>query len=157
MANILRSQGKLDEAIDQYRQVIQVSPGLVEARAGLARALASLARYDQAIEQYREVLEQKPDYLPALNALAWILATRPDTGSRRPDRAIALAERACRLTGYRNPTLLNTLAAAYASAGRFDRAADTAESALERASAGENRDLEEDIRKRLERYRGGEL
>ena len=45
-------------------------------------------------------------------------------------RPQSCAERACRLTAYRQAGMLSTLAAAYAEAGRFPEAVTTAEMAL---------------------------
>jgi hypothetical protein len=49
--------------------------------------------------------------------------------------------------------VLDTLAAAYASAGQFDKAAKTAQAALELASASNADELAEQLRNRLELYR----
>jgi spermidine synthase len=43
---------------------------------------------------------------------------------------VELAERACEATGYGDPALLDTLAAAYAAAGRYADAVATARRAL---------------------------
>jgi hypothetical protein len=40
--------------------------------------------------------------------------------------AVRLAEQACELTGHKRPLFLGTLSAAYAEAGRFDEAVETA-------------------------------
>ena len=63
-----------------------------------------------------------------------------------------LAERAAELTEHRDAAILDTLAAAYASAGRFVRAVEVATSALERTPASGGNQLPE-IRARLEGYR----
>ena len=44
--------------------------------------------------------------------------------------AVALAQRACELTGRRQPALLGTLAAAFATAGEFQKATATADEAI---------------------------
>ena len=64
---------------------------------------------------------------PALASLAWLLATAPEAALRDADQAIRLAERAAELTGRRDASALDVLAAAYAAAGQFDRAVDTAQ------------------------------
>ena len=64
------------------------------------------------------------------NNLAWLLATGSNISAKDADKAIELAEKACKLTEYKNPQCLDTLAVAYASAGRFDDAVKTAEKAL---------------------------
>ena len=55
-------------------------------------------------------------------ALAWLIATNLEVHGRDPDEAIRLASRSCELVNQDDavfPTLLGTLAAAYASAERF--------------------------------------
>ncbi|MEI2722200.1 MAG: hypothetical protein V9H26_01280 [Verrucomicrobiota bacterium] len=56
-----------------------------------------------------------------MNNLAWFLATNPDGGLRNGDRAVVLADQACRLTEWKSAILMGTLAAAYAEAGAFSR------------------------------------
>jgi hypothetical protein len=85
--------------------------------------------------------------------LAWILATHRDLALRNGARAVVLAERACQATDYKRPAYLQTLAAAYAEAGRFAEALDAAERAqnlLAAASPEEARNKE-----MLERFRAG--
>jgi hypothetical protein len=64
--------------------------------------------------------------------------------------AVRLADRAAELTGYENPVILDTLAAAYASAGHFEKAAAVAEEAIRLASESA---LLEQLRARLNLYR----
>ena len=88
-----------------------------------------------------------------LAGLAWLLATSGDGKIRRPAEAIQLAERAAALTNRRDVTVLDALAAAYASAGRYTDAVTTERAALaivERAGAAS---AAEPIRARLELYR----
>jgi len=85
--------------------------------------------------------------------MAWILATHPNPEVRNASQAIELAERAAELTKYQNASVLDTLAAAYAAAGQFDRAATTAQTAIALASTAEDDELVNHIRKRLELYK----
>src|ERR687888_117698 len=67
-------------------------------------------------------LALRADNAQALAGIAWIRATAADESLRDSDQAIALAERAAAATGRRNLSVLDALAAAYASAGRFEDA-----------------------------------
>jgi len=88
----------------------------------------------------------------ALNGLAWILATSPDEGVRRPDEATRLARHAAELTQRRDPAVLDTLAAALAATGQFDRAKKTAQAALDLANSAGNLEIAQQIELRLEGY-----
>ena len=101
------------------------------------------------------MLTVAPDHLEALHRLAWSLATCPRKSVRNGPRAVELAERACRATGYGAPPLMDALAAAYAESGRFKQAVDMAGRA---ASLAERQDgaLAEQIRRRLKRYEAHE-
>ena len=56
------------------------------------------------------------------NNLAWFLAANQKSSLRDGNQAVILAESACEQTQYQEPTLIGTLAAAYAEAGRFSNA-----------------------------------
>jgi tetratricopeptide (TPR) repeat protein len=72
----------------------------------------------RAIHSYRESLKLEPSWR-AQNDLAWILAVASDPALRDPEAAVALAEAAVNATHGRNAGIVDTLAAAYASAQRF--------------------------------------
>ena len=92
-------------------------------------SLHAQRRTSQAISRYLETLRLKPDHVMALYKLAWIRAAHPQAEFRNGPEAVRLAERACELTRYQAPAPLETLAAAYAEAGRFDDALAIAERA----------------------------
>ena len=66
--------------------------------------------------------------------------------------AVQLAERACAVAGQENYGLLDTLAAAYAEAGRFGDARRTARRARELAAAADAVPEAEEISRRVELY-----
>ena len=68
---------------------------------------------------------------------------------------MALAQRACGLSGDCAPGYLDTLAVAYAAAGRFDDAVGTAEKAIQLADSTAQTQLVSKIEVRLELYRAG--
>lgn len=147
--------GQTSEAIVQYQAVLAIEPGNAQGHFSLGRALAEEGRMREAVSQYRETLRLKPDAIPALNNLAWLLATTPEAAIRNGPQAVELAQEASRLSGNGDPGVLDTLAGAYAEAGRVSEAAQTAERALELASSQTNQVFVGALRKRLELYRAG--
>ncbi len=106
-----------------------------------------------AISHIRTSLEIQPDWPLAINDLAWMLATHPKESIRDGGEAIQLAEGLCVKTKYRRPTLLDTLAAAYAEGGRMDDAVSTMQKAIALLPAGATPPQE--FLQRLELYQNG--
>jgi spermidine synthase len=150
---VLRSQDKPDEAIGHYREALRLKPDLAEAHNNLGKVLAVTGRHAEANGHFREAVRLKPDWPAPLNDLAWILATCADAGVRDASEAVELAERACELTGHEDAAILDTLAAAYAEAGRFGQAVTTAQTAMALATHAPAKELADTIGKRLELYR----
>jgi tetratricopeptide (TPR) repeat protein len=153
IADVLRLQGRFSEAIGHYQNVLRKFPEDADVNYHLALILASQEKFDEALIHYRQTLQTSPDQPLVLNDIAWILATHPDPNTRDAPKAISFAERAAELTKHQNPTILDTLAAAYAAAGRFEKAVKTAQKALDLAEAQQNSQLADSIRKQLERYK----
>ena len=65
------------------------------------------------------MIRSRPSDTNLLNDTAWILATNPNASVRDGAEAVELAQRAVKLSGGQEPAILDTLAAAYAEAGRF--------------------------------------
>jgi tetratricopeptide (TPR) repeat protein len=151
----LSKDGKPDEAIAQFRIVLANEPRNEPALFALASTLNRLGRRDEALASYQTVLAVNPDNWSALNDLAWLRATAPEAELRHGAQAVELAERACRLTHYREPQLIGTLAAAYAEAGRFADAIKSAEQAKELATASGRKQLADKNQELLELYRAG--
>jgi Flp pilus assembly protein TadD len=86
-----------------------------------------------------------------LNNLAWIRATDRSAELRDGAQAVKLAERCCKLSNYKMNGTLDTLAAAYAEAGRFDDAIRWQTKAIELAGAADTSEL----KKQLESYQAG--
>ena len=59
---MLASEGKLDEAIHQFRESIRISPDYAKAHNNLGNTLLYKGRLDEAIASYREALRLNPDY-----------------------------------------------------------------------------------------------
>lgn len=66
----LMADGKLEEAVIEYRRSIEVDPSFTEAMHGLARALQDLQRYDDAIAVAQKIVELDPDDVLAHTSLS---------------------------------------------------------------------------------------
>lgn len=78
LAGILFTNGKIDEAIDHYRQALAMRSGNSGAQYGLAAALDKQHKVDEAIEHYEKALELQPDNTGASNAVALLFVHRGD-------------------------------------------------------------------------------
>ena len=95
----------------------------------------------------------KPDWPDVLNNLAWFKAAYENEDFHNPNEAIGLARRACELTGYKTPSMLDTLGVAYAAVGRFTEAIETAEKAIGLAQEAKQAELIEDMESHLQLYK----
>ena len=66
----LEEQGKLDEAIVQYRKALEVDPDYADARLGLGNALLAQGKVTEAVKEYSEVRRINPNDKKAGVALA---------------------------------------------------------------------------------------
>ncbi|MHC4092362.1 MAG: tetratricopeptide repeat protein [Planctomycetota bacterium] len=153
LGDALCAQGEYEEAIGQYRQAQRFRPDFPPAHYSLGNALIMMGQIDAGLAHLREVARLSPHRPAPLNDMAWILATHPDAKVRDERQALELAQRAAELAKYRDPAILDTLAAAYAAAGQFDRAVAVAERGLESASAARLENLASALRQRLALYR----
>ena len=151
---LLASTGNLKEALNHLREAIRLQP-TVPICLDLASVLIRAGQSDAAVTQCREALRLQPDSPQALTGLAWILAVDPSDRVRNGPEAVTLAERACQLTQFQEPSFLGTLAAAYAEAGRFEDAIRTAGKARDLARAAGNQKLVEKNQQLLEMYQAG--
>jgi Flp pilus assembly protein TadD len=136
-ADALASNRRLTEASEQYRAALSIKPE-AKKRLRLAPLLAATDRPGEAIQEFRAVLKEQPDSVEALNNLAWILATCSDAKLRNGEEAIVYADKAWKLTGGKEATMLGTLGAAYAEAGQFTNAIMASQQAIELAQASGN-------------------
>jgi len=147
--------GQVEEGIRHLEQALRIAPDSFEAHLGIAAALARLGKGREAVQHLEQSLLIKPDSVVAQSRLAVLLATLPQSAGGQPARAVELAEKACQLTSNQVASTLDTLALAYAAAGRFDEATVTAERAVQLARAASQLRLADEIKERLEFYRSG--
>jgi spermidine synthase len=155
LGDVFLGQGNLDKAVFHYATAARIAPEDALAQNGLGSALAAQGKMGEAIQHLSKAVDLEPDFVKALNSLAWTLATGSDPKFRDGARAVMLARRACQLTDNRHPLLLDTLAAAFAESGEFDKAVQTAQMAIALARSAGRVEWARDIEKRLESYNRG--
>jgi tetratricopeptide (TPR) repeat protein len=153
LGTALRQVQRYDESERELRRGLQLQPNSGAAHTNLGGVLLAERRGAEAIAEYRLALGINPDLLEPMASLAWVLATSSDARLRRPGEAVQLAERAATRTTRRDVTILDTLAAAYASAGRYADAVATESTALEIVEKAGATSAAEPIRARLELYK----
>ena len=143
----LTNMGRTGEAIPYLKEAVRLNPDSMPAIYYLGLAYQSKAEHEQAITHYMKVLEADPDFAPALTQLAIIRAACPQKELRDKDAAVAMAERACRLTDFSQPEILATLARVYAAVGRHSEAITVSQRAMMIArNSGQN-----DLARQIER------
>jgi Flp pilus assembly protein TadD len=156
LGNVLLNEGKLNEAIEHFNEALRITPDQAAVYVNLSIAYTKLGKYEQAIQNWTRAVELEPTIADILKNPAWLLATAGNVSAQDADRAIEFARRACELGGYKEAELLDTLAAAYAAAGRFEDAVRTAQQAIDAAKAGGREDLAGEIKNRMELYKTGQ-
>jgi len=158
LANALAALRRDAEAESEYRKALALNPQHADAGFFLGMVLERRGNPREALALWNEQLRTRPNDIRLLNQAAWASATSADASVRNGDRAVALALRAAELTRHRHPIMLDTLAAAYAEAGRFPEAVETAQRALDIASGEKNPGAArflEGLKRRIALYRSG--
>jgi Flp pilus assembly protein TadD len=98
----LHDRGHAEEAIENYRQAIQLNPNNPEALNDLGNALAAQGRLDEAIENFRKAIQLNPNYADALDNLGVALADKS-----RFDEAIENYRKAIQVNSNRSETFFH--------------------------------------------------
>jgi len=130
LGQALARKGDYASATNQFAYALLLKPAWADVHFTFGQVLLQLGDAPNGLQHFQEAVRLAPDSPLALNGLAWLLATCPDATVRNGPEAVRLAEQACVVTSRRNPELLDTLAAAYAEAGRFPEAIQAAQEAL---------------------------
>ncbi|MEN8151771.1 MAG: tetratricopeptide repeat protein [Planctomycetota bacterium] len=147
-AGIHVREGRHEEAERDIEQALTLRPDHPGDLHNRAVVRTALGRYDQAIRDYEAVLRRDPESGGTWSNLAWVLATAPDPRVRDGKRAVRCARRALRQA--RTPAWLDTLAAALAETGDFERAIAVQEEACDASDLTNTR-----FHRRLDGYRHG--
>jgi tetratricopeptide (TPR) repeat protein len=111
-------------------KAIELDPQSALARYNYAATLEAQNKIEEAMKEYDQAIKLDSRDPLAYNNLAWIMATSFDKERRNGKRAVELAAKACELTNWKDAEYADTLAAAHAEAGNWEKAIRTAEYAL---------------------------
>jgi serine/threonine protein kinase/tetratricopeptide (TPR) repeat protein len=160
LADVVARAGRLEEVESLYLETARLwlsaaargdsqlqfqVPGLTDGMTRLASQFQAQGKDDRAANLRREAIRilqssaeasRSPE---ALNGLAWVLATSPDDGLRNGTNAVTFADKAVAATGRTNAMYLDTLAAAYAEAGQFEKAVSVQKEAMALATEEEKK------------------
>jgi tetratricopeptide (TPR) repeat protein len=146
----------VNEAVDAWENTVRIRPEFARGHENLGFALYAQGKYSEALTHLRLAYAGEPNRVYALTLAATLLATCPDAALRNGAEALTLAEQAEKMTGGRDPSVLDTVSAAYADNGAFGQAIETEEQAL--ALAGRQGDvaLEVTLNAHLAKYASNE-
>src|SRR5262249_24258293 len=150
LALVRLDQGRIAEARAELARALASGADAAKVHAALGLAAERAGDLHGAVASYRAALRGNPERVEAANNLAWILANAADPPLRGRDGAIELAPRAARWRALA-PAVLDTLAAAYAAAGRHRESAQSEARAIAALAPGPSA-LRTQIESSLARY-----
>jgi Flp pilus assembly protein TadD len=77
-ALILNKQGKTEQAINEYKELLTKQPKALDAHMGLGSLYEQSGKSDLAKEVYQKAMQIKADFAPAANNLAYMIAESKD-------------------------------------------------------------------------------
>ena len=145
---IYHRMGKYRRAVHDFTEAIRLDSNDAAAYANRGDLFSNLGYYAEAARDYQSAINADAELGRAYQSFAWLLATCPDTNFRDAAKAVQAANLAIELDGNSDHRYLDTLAAAYASAGDFQQAQQTIHLAVQKAP----RELADMYQGRIRRY-----
>ena len=139
------------KAIEEFTALLDQNPNYFFALYNRSEAYLRSKQFSWALRDIQAAMANEAK-VPGLHMnLARVLATAPDAKLRDGKLAIESAKKALDMIKYRDGRFLDTLAAAYAEAGEFDKAVETQQKAFDDPEF--MKDEGDAARKRLAMYR----
>jgi tetratricopeptide (TPR) repeat protein len=118
----LCSQRRFDECMAHLNRAVEIAPDVLDAYGYMGEAELSQGRAKEAVAYFERAIAVNPEAVSQLTRASWILATSSRDDVRDGARAVQYAEKAAALTHHQDVSSLDTLGAAYAETGQFDKA-----------------------------------
>ncbi len=147
LGHLLEVTGHRQEAIEQLTQGIQIAPRNADGHNVYGAILAREGKMDEAIVEIQQAVTLAPGSAECHYNLG-----RAYAATNRFPEALPQFEAAAKLTGSREPAILQMLAAMYSETGDFSRAVIIAQQALDLAEKQQNTELATALRANLARF-----
>ncbi len=127
---VYNGQQKRQEALASFRKAAALDPRSEKPVVAIVEVFLSQDDQAAALEAAENGLQDFSESVRLANTASWLRATSGDAALRNPQLAIKWGEFACKATDRKLASCLDTLACAYASAGRFEDAIKAANEAI---------------------------
>jgi tetratricopeptide (TPR) repeat protein len=140
-----------DKALADFEEAIRLDPKADFPRIERRVVWKKKGEWDKVATEFEAELKEPSSGAPTYNELAWLRATCPVEKHRNGQQAVEYATKACELTAWKNPGYLDSLAAAYAEVGDFDKAVEWQKKVLNLATADQKSDVESRLKLYLDK------
>jgi len=138
------------KALVDADEALKLVPTYVEACVARGWNRFLTGEFEKASDDFAKAIEMSPKNPAAYNSQAWLWATCPSDKFRDGKKAVDFAQKALDLTQSKDPTIMDTQAAAFAESGDFAQAARVQEQVVRTLGEGPGA---ADAAARLELYR----
>jgi WD40 repeat protein/Flp pilus assembly protein TadD len=132
-------QKEFDKALVDFNEAIRLEPENSVPYDNRSQLWRRKKEFDKALADLSDSIRLNPTNAFAHNNRAWLWATCADGRYRDGARAVESATRACELTDWKHASNVDTLAAAYAEHGEFDKAVRWQEEAIKLSPDGDQK------------------
>jgi Flp pilus assembly protein TadD len=155
MGELLLEADQPVPGVAALRRAVAFNPNNADAQLHLGMGLMRTGQGEAAAEPLMAAIRLAPGAPGPMFRLAWVLATHPNPKMRSGHDAVALAQRADELSNGKSADALDALAAGLAEIHRYDEAVTAATKAAKLARESDDKELAEQIDKRITIYKAG--
>jgi len=140
LGQVLVANGKWEQSVEHVAEALRLKPNEPVANYLWGYVLFRRGESKEAAAHYRRAVELDAEFVPAMLGLVTLCVVDRQATVEETKEALALAEKACDLTGRKELQPLRILAGMYAKAGQFGEAAKISRTALDVARAAGDQD-----------------